>query len=133
MANTTSEVLSNSAQAAKNAASAKLDQQKDSAARELGELAQGLRKAASDSSAHSDAGIARIADYAAEGLERLSSSLRTKDLDSLMRDAESFARNQPVAFFGAAVAAGFIAMRFVKSSKPPQENALSENALSGEL
>jgi hypothetical protein len=42
--------------------------------------------------------------------------LKEKDLNGLMGDVESFARRQPVAFFGAAVAAGFLAVRFLKSS-----------------
>jgi len=120
MANKTSEVLGDSAQSAKSAASTKFNQQKDSTASEIGNLAQALRKAAGDSNVNRDAGIGRVADFAADGLERLSGSLRSKDLNSLMRDAESFARSQPVAFFGAAVAVGFLAMRFIKSSRPDE-------------
>jgi hypothetical protein len=33
-----------------------------------------------------------------------------------MRDAESMARERPAAFFCAALAAGFLAVRFMKSS-----------------
>ena len=122
MANTTSEVLGSSAQSAKSAASTKFNEQKDSTASEMGNLAQALRKAAGGSNVNRDTSVGRVADLAADGLERLSGSLRSKDLDSLMRDAESFARSQPIAFFGAAVAAGFLAMRFIKSSRP-QEGA----------
>ena len=52
----------------------------------------------------------------AEGLEKLSARLRAKDVDALMREAEQFARVQPLAFFGLAVAAGFLGVRYFKSS-----------------
>ena len=34
----------------------------------------------------------------------------------MVREMESFARAQPLAFFGAALAAGFLATRFMRSS-----------------
>jgi hypothetical protein len=97
---------------ATRSASAKLDAQKDSAASGLDNFAQALRKAGGETD-----GAGRFADMAADRLEQLSNSLRNKDLDSLVEDAESFARRQPVAFFGAAVFAGFLAVRFLKSSR----------------
>lgn len=109
--------IKQTSRAAKDAASATINQQKDSAASGMGGFAQALRKAASESDHGADGGVARIAEAAADGLERISTSLRQKDLNGLMREAESFARSQPVAFFGAAVAAGFLAMRFAKSSR----------------
>ncbi|HEX5476911.1 MAG TPA: hypothetical protein VFX09_03570, partial [Burkholderiales bacterium] len=76
-----------------------------------------LRKAAHESGSQDQDGIVRVADLAADGLERLSGTLRNKDLDTLVGDVESFARRQPAAFFGVAIAAGFLAVRFVKSSR----------------
>lgn len=60
--------------------------------------------------------MARMAEQAADGLERLSGKLGSKDLDGLVHDVESFARSQPAVFLGMAVAAGFLAARFLKSS-----------------
>lgn len=60
----------------------------------------------------------------ADGLERLSGTLRTKELDEMVRDVESFARGQPLAFFGAAMAAGFVAMRFLNSRETGAQGAL---------
>jgi hypothetical protein len=101
---------------AKDAASAQLNEHKQTAAGTLADFAQALRKAAHEGGGR-DSGVAGFADVAADGLERFSGTLRSKDLNALMHDAESFARKQPIAFFGAAVAAGFIAMRFLKSSQ----------------
>ncbi|MNC94681.1 hypothetical protein D3C83_115930 [compost metagenome] len=57
-----------------------------------------------------------MAQSAAESLEQISGALQRRDLDGLVREAESYARRQPIVFFGAAVLAGFCAMRFVKST-----------------
>lgn len=57
-----------------------------------------------------------ISERVADGIEQLSARLRSKDIDGLMRDAQEFARAQPVAFFGLAVAAGFLGVRYLKSS-----------------
>jgi hypothetical protein len=35
----------------------------------------------------------------------------------MLRDMDNFARNQPVAFFGIALAAGFVAVRFLKADR----------------
>ena len=104
---------------AKEMARGTFSQQQQTAASSLGSFAQALRKSARDMQGDGEqAGVARFAQSAADGLERLSGTLRSKDLDGLVRDAESLARRQPMLFFGAAVAAGFLAVRFLKSSRP---------------
>lgn len=104
------------AQAAKDKASAALNQQKETTASGLGSLAGTLRDAARRSEGSgADASATRMAEWAAEGLERVSNTLRSKDLDAMVREAQSFARSQPVAFFFAAAAAGFLATRFLKA------------------
>jgi hypothetical protein len=100
-------------------------EQKDSAASSLGNLAGALRKAAHESGG-ADASTTRIAEMAADGLERAAATLRSNDLDGMVRQVRSFARNQPVVFFFAAAAAGFLATRFLKAgsdSQPPQSGA----------
>lgn len=104
------------AQAAKDKASAALNQQKETTASGLGSLAGTLRDAARRSEGSgADASATRMAEWAADGLERVSNTLRSKDLDAMVREAQSFARSQPVAFFFAAAAAGFLATRFLKA------------------
>jgi hypothetical protein len=58
-----------------------------------------------------------LSERVADGIEQLSARLRSRDIDGLMRDAEEFARAQPVAFFGLAIAAGFLGVRYLKSSQ----------------
>jgi hypothetical protein len=109
---------------AKELARGKFGEQQRSAATSLGSFAEALRKSAREmQGGEGQATVARVAQSAADGLERLSGNLRNKDLDTLVRDAESLARRQPVLFFGAAVAAGFLAMRFLKSSNPVTQEA----------
>jgi hypothetical protein len=115
------EPLQNQARAAKEGAKQVLGEQQSTIANGLGDLAQALRKAAGEMGDKrqgngQQAQISRFAQTAADGLERVSGSLRNKDMGSLVQEVESFARRQPVAFFGAAVAAGFLAVRFLKSS-----------------
>jgi len=103
-----------------------LTEQKDGAASSLGSFAGALRKAAKESGGEGQ-GVGRMAEWAADGLERVSSTLRSKDLNGMVREVESFARSQPVAFFFAAAAAGFLATRFLKAGSP-QESGPSSGA-----
>jgi hypothetical protein len=104
---------------AKQTTRAKLNEQKDAAAESLGDVAGALRDAAQRRD--DGDGLGRLGQSAADGLERLSGALRSKDVGTMLRDVESFARSQPVAFFGLALAAGFLAVRFVKSGERRDE------------
>jgi hypothetical protein len=60
--------------------------------------------------------VARYVHEAASAMDGLSRSLRDSSPGQLMGQMEDLARRQPVAFFGAAVLAGFALARFAKSS-----------------
>ncbi len=62
--------------------------------------------------------IASLADQAASRVEGFSSYLRDHDMNDVVRDAEDYARREPLIFLGAAFAVGFIAARFLKASSP---------------
>lgn len=98
------------------AARSLIGEQQQAAASSLGEFAGALRRAARESDGNGGQ-VSRIAESAAEKLQRFADSLRRRDLDSLLSDAESFARRQPVLFIGAAALAGFLAVRFLKSGE----------------
>ena len=104
---------------AKETTRSKLNEQKDAAAQGIGDVAGALREAAQRRD--DGDGLGRLGASAADGLERLSGALRNKDVGTMLRDVESFARQQPVAFFGLALAAGFLAVRFVKSGERRDE------------
>jgi hypothetical protein len=109
------EQMHNVAQSATEGVRSSLTEQKDTAASSLGSFAGALRKAARESDGGAEGTASRMAEWAADGLERVSSTLRTKDLNGMVRELESFARSQPVAFFVCAAAAGFLATRFLKA------------------
>lgn len=103
----------------KGMAQSAADSRQRAAAQGLGDFATALRRAAHDAdTANEGATLTRVADGVAGGLERLSSRLQDRNLNSLLREAEDFARQQPLLFFGAALFAGFVATRFLKSSDP---------------
>ena len=123
--------LQNATQAAKDQAGAvwndtketarsMLGEQKHAAASGIGDFATALRRAARDMDSSGQSTVCRLANSAADGLEQVSGSLRNRDVNALVRDVEIFARRQPVAFFGAAMAAGFLAVRFLKASSEPE-------------
>lgn len=108
------EQVSELAHSATDAAQEAVSRQKDSMASSLGGFAGALRNAARESGPEGR-GVGPIAEWAAEGLERVSYALRSQDLRSMLHTAEVFARRQPVAFFFAAAATGFLATRFIKA------------------
>jgi hypothetical protein len=90
--------------------------QKDVAAQRMGGWAQALRSASDDLRSRGQEMAASYVGQAAEGLERASDTVRARDVDDLVGAIEDFARRQPVAFLGGAVAAGFGLARFMRSS-----------------
>ena len=63
---------------------------------------------------------AKYTNSLAEQIENLSGYFERKDVRDMVRDVETFARRYPAYFLGGAVALGFIAARFLKSSNPKQ-------------
>jgi hypothetical protein len=131
---TSSDPLQNATQAAREQAGALwsdtkqtarsvVGEKQQAAASGLGDFATVLRKAAREMDGSGKSTVCQLAQSAADGLERFSGTLRERDMNALMRDVESFARRQPVAFIGAAVAVGFLAARFLKASAPEQTPA----------
>lgn len=110
---------------AKDSARSTVSEQQQSAASGIGEFAGALRNAAKQIDGGQSPNTARFANQAADALERMSSTLRSKDLDSMLRETERFARSQPALFIGAAALAGFLAVRFLKSSSPDNQGELN--------
>jgi hypothetical protein len=75
----------------------------------LRETGQQLRKQGQGS-------VGQYADKAADQVERFSGYLRETEVDEILDEARGFARQRPALFLGSAVALGFLATRFLKSS-----------------
>jgi len=117
---------------AKQSAGSVVEQTKEEVATRLtdqiGQTSEGLRyaseelrRAGNQLRQHDQAQpIAQVADKAAEQMDRVASYLKNKDLDTLVSDAERFAREKPAMFLGSAFGLGLLAARFLKSSPQPQ-------------
>jgi hypothetical protein len=101
-------------------------EQKGAGADYVGNLAQTMRRAAGEF----DADVPLAATYirkAADQVTNAADALREGNLSDLIRGAQSFARNQPTAFLGLAVLAGFGAIRFLKSASDEKDELNSSN------
>lgn len=72
--------------------------------------------------------IAQYAHRAADALDDLSETLRSKSVDELIDDARDFARRSPAVAIGAAVAVGFALSRFLKATASPPADSYRRNA-----
>jgi hypothetical protein len=63
---------------------------------------------------------AKYTNTLAEQIENISGYFERKDVREMVSDVESFARKYPAYFIGGALAVGFLAARFLKSSNPKQ-------------
>ncbi len=93
-----------------------LADQKYVAAGQLHEVADALRQTSQGLHSHDKGGIAQYADSAADQVERFSSYLEGRDFGELWDDLQTMANRQPELFVAGALAAGFLAGRFLRSS-----------------
>jgi uncharacterized membrane protein YgcG len=91
------------------------EKQKGTALGELDSVASALRKAGSELGDTS--GVAgKLVGAIADRVESAGRSLDGKELGDVVDDLERFARRNPATFISGAIAVGFIASRFLKSS-----------------
>ena len=92
-----------------------VEEQKAAGADYVSGVAGAIRRAANEF----DKDVPQAAEYirlAADQIGTVSDAFRRRDLNQLVADMQGFARRQPTAFLGAAVLAGFAAVRFLKTS-----------------
>jgi hypothetical protein len=105
--------------------------QKDAAAQQIDGWAHALQTASDDLEGRGQASAAAYVRQAAAGLERASGTVRDRGVDDLLGTVEDFARRQPVAFLGGAVAAGFGLARLMKSSADRRRGAAAGSHIGG--
>jgi hypothetical protein len=91
------------------------NEQKDLLAGQLGGVSEALQNAASELEGRQQSGSQYVR-MIADGADRLTTTLRDKDVDQILEAAQQFGRRQPVAFLGFAALLGFAASRFVTAS-----------------
>jgi hypothetical protein len=92
-----------------------VEEQKAAGADFVSGVAGSIRRAANEF----DKDLPQAAQYirsAADQIGTVSDAFRRRDLNQLVADVQGFARRQPTAFLGAAVLAGFAAVRFLRTS-----------------
>lgn len=89
--------------------------QKDQLAEQMGGVAEAMSRAA-DELEQKNGSSAQYARMIADNAEKLSTTIRDKNVDELLSIAQDFGRKQPALFMGAAALLGFAASRFVMAS-----------------
>ena len=92
------------------------EDQKNAGADFVTGIAAAVRRAAGEF----DSQIPQAGEYirrAADQIDNTADAVRQRDLSQLFDGVQDFARRQPTAFLGATVLAGFVAIRFLKSSR----------------
>jgi hypothetical protein len=126
------ETASSVADAAKDLASqagqkviSAVEDQKAAGADFVSGMAGAIRRAANEFGQVPQA--AQYMKVAADQIDNVSDAFRRRDLNQLVADVQGFARRQPTAFLGAAVLAGFAAVRFLKTSTATGASASSQS------
>jgi len=109
-------------------ATSQLSTQKNKATDGIGTVAQAVKQASQQLRTQQHDTIANYIDQAANQLERLSTSIRDKDVGELVRDAQQFARRRPAVFIGSAFAIGLLSARFLKSSRDRENSSDGRNS-----
>jgi hypothetical protein len=115
-------ILAELADAAMSAALSAVSQHKEHHAQQVGALAEAARAAARSLERSQSPMVARYADRTADQIDEFSRSLRESSWIDLLGDVEQSAHRHPALFVVGAVAAGFLAGRFL-SVAPPKEKA----------
>lgn len=105
------------------------DEQKSVIASQADHMAAALHQAAGRLRDDGDAVASNYVDWAADGLQRMSSGLGSTDLDYMLRRTGELIRRQPVLAIGGAVLIGIAVSRFLRhSSRYPERGMVSEVA-----
>lgn len=109
----TSDVVSRAGERARS----EFENQKSRAAQSLSTVASVLRESGQQLRDRDEAAVAPVVDRVADGVDRLSNFLNSRNVDDMMRDVQQFARRRPEVFLGAFFTLGVLAARFMKAGQ----------------
>ena len=92
-------------------ASSAANNQKDAVAERMEDMARAVHRSGEQLEGQSDY-VAKLVERGADELSGLAATLRSNDLQGLADKAQNLAKRQPALFVGAAMVAGFAAVRF---------------------
>jgi len=107
-----------------------LGTQKDNAAAGLNDVAQALLLSSNHLQEQGQGGVAQYTDTAAAKITDFSGYLRQHQVDEVLDEVQSFARQKPALFLGGTILLGLAAGRFLKSSSPDNASAAGVAAAS---
>jgi len=93
-----------------------IDQRSTQAGEKIATQASDIRTVGDQLRQQGKDGPAKVADQAAERIEKVGSYLTGADADRILDDVESYARSNPWAVVAGGLALGFMASRFLKAS-----------------
>lgn len=108
-----------------------ISSQKDRVVETLDTVALLLRQAGEHATKDDKAMLAGYVDRASERVGQWSEKLRDEDATQLLEETKQLARREPLLFFSGALAAGFVASRFLRSSAQQVEQAPQDDSSTG--
>jgi ElaB/YqjD/DUF883 family membrane-anchored ribosome-binding protein len=108
-----------------------VDQRSTEAGERVGGTAEDIRSVGQELRKQGKEGPAKLAEQAAERIDRAGSYLRESDADRILNDAEDFGRRQPWAVLAGAVVVGFAAARFLKASSRDRYSSRQSGSSAG--
>ncbi len=102
---------------AKGALRTQVDQRSTQAGEQVSTQASDIRTVAEKLREEGKDGPAKVAEQAADRMERVGSYLQESDADRILSDVEDFARRKPMAVMAGGIALGLVASRFLKASQ----------------
>ena len=117
---------------ARGRAREQVDQRSTQAGEQLSTIAGDTRTVGEELRKQGKEQPAKIAEQAADRVERVGSYLRDSDSDTILRDVEDFGRRQPLAVVAGGFVVGLLASRFLKASSSDRYHGRSaaDDALS---
>jgi hypothetical protein len=107
-----------------------VEQRSTQAGERVGSTAQDVRSVAEELRKQGKDQPAKLAEQAADRVERVGGYLKESDADRILRDVEDFGRQKPWAVALAGVALGFAASRFLKASSTQRYEQLRSDPTS---
>lgn len=104
------------AETARQEAKGFVEAQKDQFASKVSDIGNAFRAAANTCRDQGQESLRAYAERSAESVDRISQRIREREPSSVLSDLDGFARRNPAVFFSGAMALGFFAARFLKSS-----------------
>ena len=105
----------------------RLADQKSRAADKVSSVAQTLHSSSQQLRQDGNDDVGRYVERAADQVERIANYLNSTEMSDVVNRVEDFARRQPAAFMASAFAVGFVASRFLKSSRDQPAGYLPES------